>query len=39
MALTEYETALACRRRGDDAESIEECLQVIRDLRHAYSAS
>ncbi len=39
MAITEYERALGCRERCDDAELIEECLRVISDLRRAYSAS
>jgi tetratricopeptide (TPR) repeat protein len=39
MALKQYERALACRERGEDSESLEACLRVIRDLRHAYSAS
>ena len=38
-AITEYERALTCRERGEDPESIEECLLVLRDLRRAYSAS
>jgi tetratricopeptide (TPR) repeat protein len=39
MALKHYERALACHERGDDSETVEECLRIIRDLRHAYSAS
>jgi tetratricopeptide (TPR) repeat protein len=39
MALRHYERALVCRQQSDDAEAIEECIQVIKDLRHAYSAS
>jgi tetratricopeptide (TPR) repeat protein len=38
-ALAEYEKALSCRERGDDAESIEACLHIIRDLRHVYAAA
>jgi tetratricopeptide (TPR) repeat protein len=39
MAITEYEKALYCREKGDDPEPIEECIRVISDLRHVYSAS
>jgi hypothetical protein len=39
MALREYERALACHEKGDDEESLVECIRVISDLRHAYSAS
>jgi tetratricopeptide (TPR) repeat protein len=39
MALREYERALACYEEGDDEESTEECMQVISELRRAYSAS
>ncbi len=39
MALKEYERALACRERGDDEESLEACISVIRDLRRAYAAA
>jgi len=39
MALKLYERALDCRERSDDGEFIEECIQIIRDLKRAYSAS
>lgn len=39
MALEQYEKALGCHEQGDDAESAEKCLQIIRELSHAYSAS
>jgi hypothetical protein len=39
MALKEYERALECRQQGDDDESISDCVNIIRDLRRAYSAS
>lgn len=39
MALKEYERALACHEIGEDEESAAECLRVISDLKHAYSAS
>lgn len=39
MAISEYERALYCRERGDDPELVQECLRVISDLRHVYSAS
>jgi tetratricopeptide (TPR) repeat protein len=39
MALREYERALACHEQSEDDESTVECMRVISDLRHAYSAS
>lgn len=39
MALEEYEKALTCREKGEDGDSIEACMRIIKDLRHVYSAS
>ena len=39
MALEQYERALACHEQGEDEESIQKCLQVIDELKHAYAAS
>jgi tetratricopeptide (TPR) repeat protein len=38
-AISEYERALECRRMGDDLDTVDYCLNVLRELRRAYSAS
>jgi len=39
MALERYEKALSCHEQGEDEESIEKCIQIIDELKHAYAAA
>jgi tetratricopeptide (TPR) repeat protein len=39
MALGEYEKALTCYELSEDDEAAENCLEMIRELRHSYAAS
>ena len=39
MALERYEKALSCRQIDGDEESVQNCVQIIEGLKHAYAAS
>jgi tetratricopeptide (TPR) repeat protein len=39
MALDQYEKALLCHEQGEDEEPIQQCLQIIDELKHTYAAA